>query len=73
MTASHKESGKTSSTDTEERMKAMEEAIAYLQKDNAELKKANKELQELVEQVATESSLVRQRVDSWPFVKVPVK
>lgn len=72
MATSHNESEITFS-DPEERMKAMEEAIAYLQRDNAELKNANKELRGLVESIATESSLVRQRVDSWPFVKVTVK
>jgi predicted RNase H-like nuclease (RuvC/YqgF family) len=71
MATSHNESENLCSP--EERMKAMEETIAYLQKDNSELKTAVRELKELVEQVATESSLVRQRVDSWPFVKVAVK
>jgi predicted RNase H-like nuclease (RuvC/YqgF family) len=71
MATSHNES--ENSVSPEERMRAMEEAIAYLQKDNSELKKAFKEMKELVEQVATESSLIRQRVDSWPFVKVAVK
>lgn len=55
MTASQNKSENECSTD--ERMKELEEAIAYLQRDVAEL--------------TEKLGKTNKRIDTWPFVKIP--
>lgn len=50
----------------EERIRALEETIAYMQRDHAKLQKQ-------LEAVMTEVAKNKQRIESWPFVKVSVK
>jgi prefoldin subunit 5 len=70
MATSHNESETLCSP--EERIKALEETVAYMQNDITGLQMTIKDLMKLAQSAATESSKTAKRVDSWPFVKVPV-
>jgi phage shock protein A len=50
----------------EERIRALEETIAYMQRDHAKLQKQ-------LEAVMTDVASNKKRIESWPFVKVSVK
>lgn len=69
MEISHDESAKSSSN--EDRMRAMEETIAYMQNDITALKRQVGELQNNSKNAMTEISKQKKRIDTWPFVKVP--
>jgi regulator of replication initiation timing len=70
MEISHDESAKASSN--EDSMRKMEETIAYMQNDIDALKKLVGELQNNSKNTMTETSKLKRRVDTWPFVTVPV-
>jgi prefoldin subunit 5 len=69
MATSRKKSENTCSP--EERIKQLEEDVAYMQNEISGLQMTIKDLMKLAQQAATESSKTAKRVDSWPFVKVP--
>jgi hypothetical protein len=50
----------------EERIRALEETIAYMQRDHALVVKK-------LEAVMTDTARTKRRVESWPFVTVAVK